>query len=183
MVAILNEIAKLDFIGIGVQRSATTWLFECLREHPDIRGPVGEINKELDFFNHNYAIGYAWYHQWFEFGPWKTGEYSVLYFHDKCVPERIYRYNPNAKLLLSLRNPIDRAFSQHKHEVQRNRLPKELYNFWDALEQNPSYIEQGRYATHLERYLEFFDRNQIFIMLFDDIYSRPSDVLRDLFSF
>ena len=178
-----TEIRKLDFVGIGVQKSASTWLFECLLKHPDIRGPVGNIKKELNFFNKNYAKGYAWYHKRFEFGPWKTGEYSVSYFRDNSVPERIYRYNPNVKLLLSLRNPIDRALSQHYHQVRRNRLPKKLYGFWDALEQNPTYIEQGKYVSLLKRYLEFFDHSQIFIVLFDDICSEPIVVLRNLFSF
>ena len=173
----------MDFIGVGVPKSATTWLYECLLEHPDIRGPVRKIHRELNFFNLHYTRGYAWYHKQFEFGPWKIGEYSPSYFRDNCVPERIYRYNPNVKLLLALRNPIDRAFSHHKHLVQRNRIPKGFYNFWDGLEQNPTYIEQGKYASLLERYLEFFDHSQIFIVLFDDICSEPIVVLRNLFSF
>jgi hypothetical protein len=174
---------KLDFFGIGAQRSATTWLFECLLEHPDIRGADMPANKELNFFNHNYEKGYAWYHKRFKFGPWKTGEYSVLYYFDESVPGRIYRYNPDIKLILSLRNPIDRAFSQHKHEVQRGRIPEGLYGFWDALALNPTYIEQGKYAILLERYLEYFKRRQIHIVLYDDITSKPSDVLRDLYRF
>jgi hypothetical protein len=174
---------RVDFIGIGVQKAATNWLFFCLEEHPDIRGATISNNKELNFFNHNYEKGYPWYHRRFEFGPWKTGEYSVRYFHDKNVPERIHRYNPNARLILSLRNPIDRAFSQHKHEIRRNRLPEHLYDFSEAMEQNPTYIEQGRYATHLERYLSFFDLDQIHIILFDDIVSKPTEVLSSLFSF
>jgi hypothetical protein len=176
-------IEKIDFIGIGVQRAATTWLFSCLEEHPEIRGAIVANNKELNFFNHNYEKGYAWYHRRFEFGPWKTGEYSVLYFPDKNISERIYRYNPNVRLILSLRNPIDRAFSQHRHEIRRNRLPEHLYDFAKAMEQNPTYVEQGRYATHLERYLMFFDHEQIYIILFDDIVSKPSKVLCNLFSF
>jgi hypothetical protein len=174
---------KVDFIGIGVQRAATTWLFSCLKEHPEIRGATVANNKELNFFNHNYEKGYPWYHRRFEFGAWKTGEYSTRYFHDKNVPARIARYNPDARLIVSLRNPIDRAVSQHKLEIRRNRLPEHLVEFEKALPHNPSYIEQGRYATHLERWLRFFDRAQIHVILFDEIVSSPGQALGDLFSF
>lgn len=178
-----KAMKKLDFIGIGAQKAATTWLFRCLEEHLDIRGALTENNKELNFFNHNYEKGYTWYHSQFEFGSWKTGEYSVLYFYDKNVPERIYKYNPNVKLLLSLRNPIERAFSHHLLQIKHNQIPKHLYCFSEAVKHNPTYIEMGKYATQLEYYLEFFDSNQIHVMLFDDIKTKPELVLQELFKF
>ena len=171
---------KVDFIGIGVQKAATSWLFQCLLEHPEVRGGKA---KETNYFNHRYVFGEAWYHGLFEFGEWITGEFSTLYFFDKNVPERIHRYNPNAKLILSLRNPIDRAFSQHQHEVRRDRLPVELYDFSEAIKFNETYIEQGRYATHLEHFLHYYSLEQIFIALYDDVVSNPDQVLRELFCF
>lgn len=173
----------LDFLGIGVQKAATTWLFQCLKEHPEIRVPELRINKEINFFNRNYIKGYTWYHRQFTFGPWKTGEYSPLYFPDKNVAERVYRYNPEIKLILSLRNPVDRAYSQHLHEIRQNRIPGSLYRFGEALKYNPTYIEQGKYATHLECWLKFFDLHKIHIILYDEISSQPATVLRELFSF
>jgi hypothetical protein len=174
---------RLDFIGIGVQKAATTWVFRCLLEHPNIRGARVENDKELNFFNHNYDKGSSWYHSKFEFGPWKTGEFSVLYFNDKNVPKRIYQYNPKIKLLLCLRNPIDRAFSHHLHEIKEGHIPQHLYKFSEAVKYNPTYLEMGKYATHLERYLEFFEPKQIHIILFDDIQSKPDEVLKNLFNF
>ncbi|MBD3307229.1 hypothetical protein GF339_12405 [candidate division KSB3 bacterium] len=174
---------RVDFIGLGVQKAATSWIFECLRAHPEIRGPVGVVNKELHFFNRNYYRGYLWYHRRFEFGDWKTGEYSTLYFPDANCPERIYRYNPEVKLLLSLRNPIERAFSQHRHEIMQNHLPPEFYPFEKALPQNPSYLEQGKYASHLERFLQFFPRRSLHIILFDDIMTDPQNCLRQIYKF
>ena len=52
---------KVDFIGIGVQKAATTWLFSCLKEHPQIRVAVDKNNKELNFFNYNYVKRYTCY--------------------------------------------------------------------------------------------------------------------------
>ena len=174
---------KLDFIGLGVQRSATTWLFESLETHPQIKAARQGDNKELHFFNHNYEKGYAWYHRRFQFGPWKTGEYSTLYFHDQNVPERIHLYNPDARLIVAIRDPVDRAFSQHKHEIRRNRIPPDLYRFEDALEHNPSYTEQGYYATHIESYLQYFDLNNFHIVSYDDVVADPRRIMADLFTF
>lgn len=179
----VSESKMLDFLGIGVQKAATTWLFQCLKEHPEIRGAKVRLNKELNFFNHNYVKGYAWYHRRFTFGPWKVGEYSPLYFQDKNVPARVYRYNPDIKLILSLRNPVDRAYSQHRHEIRRDRIPESLYRFGEALKYNPTYIGQGKYATHLECWLKFFDLHKIHIILYDEISSQPAAVLRELFAF
>lgn len=175
----------MDVIGIGVQKAATSWLFRCLVEHPEVRGATVESgsDKELNFFNRHWEKGYAWYHRGFEFGPWRTVEFSVLYFHDRDTPGRLRDYNPDAKLLLSLRNPVDRAFSHHKHEVRHGRLPEALYDFSKALPWNPSYVEQGRYATHLARWLEHFDRSQVHVVDYDDVRSDPEGVLRRVFEF
>lgn len=172
-------------MGVGVQKAATTWLFRCLVAHPSIRSAnVDDTSgKELNFFNHYYERGYCWYHRGFEFGPWRNLDFSILYFHDRNVPGRIHQYNPRARLVLALRNPVDRAISHHRHEIRRARLPRELFPFWKAAEQNPSYIEQGRYATHLQRWLEFVDLQQFLVIDHDDVRTAPGDVLRKAYAF
>ncbi len=174
---------RVDFIGIGAQKSATTWIFRVLEEHPDIRCNSGPDNKELNFFNHNFEKGYQYYHSGFEFGQWKTGEYSTLYFYDEAVPRRIHEYNPDVKLIVSFRNPVERAYSQHLHQIKEGHVPPRLYQFFDAAMHNPSYLEIGKYASHLERYLEFFDLSKIHVILFDDIDSRPEFVIKELYRF
>lgn len=174
---------KVDFIGIGVKKAATNWLFECLSEHPEIRGPIGDVKKELNFFNRNYENGYIRYHSKFKFGPWITGEYSPAYFSDKNVPERIYNYRPEIKMILTLRNPIERAYSEHRYRVMNGHLPERLYPFEEALPLHPMYIEHGKYASHFERFLEFFDRTSIHIILFDDLSSNPKRCLQQVYNF
>ena len=171
----------LNFVGVGVQKAATTWLFQCLMEHPHIRGASIPKNKELNFFNYRYDRGSAWYHGLFSPLPGIKGEFSVRYFNDQNCPQRIHSYNPAVKLILSLRNPLERAYSQHCHEFRRGRLPPSLYRFEDAAGQNPSYLDQGRYATHLERWLKFFDLSQFHIVFFEEIRSDPEGVIRELF--
>jgi hypothetical protein len=65
----------------------------------------------------------------------------------------------------------------------QGRLPRSLYNFEEALAQNPMYIEHGKYASHLERFLEFFDRSAIHIVLIDDLASKPEEYLRQIHKF
>ncbi len=176
---------RLNFIGIGGYKCASTWIAKCLEEHPDIRFSRTLYNKELHFFNKDerYQLGYDWYHKGFEFGPWKNGEFTPHYCLPKKVSQRIYQYNPKVKLLFSLRNPIDRAFSQHLDTIRGGNLPKNQWNFWDALEQKPGYIKFGNYASHLEHYLEFFPSSQIHTILYEDIKSQPEIVIERLFKF
>ena len=101
---------RVELIGIGVQKAATSWLFQCLADHPEI-GVALEgrpTRKELNFFNRFWERGYGWYDDNFEPGR-KNMEFSVLYFHDRNVPERVHQYNPDARLLLCLREPAARA--------------------------------------------------------------------------
>ena len=172
---------KVDIIGIGAQKSATTWLYTCLSAHPQIRCSSKE---EMNYFDDSlsYSKGIEWYHKHFEFGLWKTAEYSPTYFYDQDVPERIYKYNPHAKLILSLRNPIDRAFSHYRHCLFSGYIPRGS-GFWDTLENNPAMTEQGRYATNLKRFLGYFDIRQIQIILYDDIKTAPQMVVEQLFKF
>lgn len=178
-----SERARIDYVGIGVQKAATSWLFFNIIDHPMVRGALLADNKEMNFFNHNYEKGYAWYHRFFEWGPWCNGEFSVLYFHDCNIPARLHAYNPQLKLIVSLRNPIERAYSQHLHEIKKNRLPEHYFSFKEALSINPSYLEQGLYATHLKRYLEFFPLSQLCIVTYDQVRKDPLATLQQIYSF
>lgn len=175
---------RVEVIGIGVQKAATSWLFRCLTQHPELRGSKLEGgDKELNFFNRYHEYGYDWYESRFEVGAWKNVEFSVLYFHDRNVPERIRAYNPDARLLLCLRNPVERAISQYRHEIRHGRIDYKPGGFWDAVARNPSYVEQGLYASHLERWLEYFDPGRILALDYDEIRRKPEEVLQSTFHF
>jgi hypothetical protein len=171
-------------MGIGVQKAATSWLYRCLVEHPGLRGSDREGgDKEINFFNRYHEYGYDWYERQFAVGAWQNMEFSVLYFHDRNVPARIRRYNPDARLVLCLRNPVDRALSQYRHEIRHGRITHVPGGFWQALERNPSYVEQGLYALHLERWLEHFDRSRFHVVRYDDVQSDPHGVLERAMGF
>ncbi len=177
-----NHSSRPSYIGIGAQKCASTWLHRILAEHPDVSVP--EV-KELDFFSYRYDHGYQWYERSFQNAkPVRArGEISPSYFAEPTVPERVARYLPEAKILLSLRNPVERALSNHRHEVREGHLVGADLSFETGLANNPMYIEQGLYATHLKSWLRHFPRDAILIVLMEDIESDPLAVSRAVYQF
>lgn len=174
---------RVDIFGIGVQRSGTTWLFEALDAHPEVSTANRANNKELNFFNHHYYKGLHWYHNLFADLSGPAVDFTVLYFPTPAVPDRLHEYNPNAKLILSLRDPIERAYSQHKLQCRRGWLPESDRSFREGLLSNQTYVQQGLYATHLKQYLRNFSLDQIHLIRFDDLSAQPERVLRNLYGF
>jgi Sulfotransferase domain len=171
-----------DFIGLGARRAGTTWIYGCLHAHPELCMPI----KEIHFFSdpRNWARGPEWYEE--IFGPCrpeaKTGEFSTSYLMDQASPGRIRARYPGVKLIASLRDPVDRAYSNYLHDIRRGvvRLPM---TFADALEQHPEYIDQGRYAIQLERYLRCFPREQLLVLIYEDAVTDPSGFVRSIYGF
>ncbi len=173
---------KPTFIGIGAQKCASTWLYDILADHPQV---CLSTNKEIDFFSYYFDYGFQWYERHFECGEVRpaVGEISPSYFHGAGVPKRVYDYNPDLRLILFLRDPIARAFSNHLHEVRIGHLQGNDITFEYGLANNPSYIDQGLYATHLEHWLEYFPRDRILVVLFDDVISSKESVAKTVYKF
>ena len=173
---------KPTFIGIGAQKCASTWLYRILAEHPEVG--VGQ-EKEIDFFSYHYDHGYQWYESQFVecVGKRAIGEISPSYFCEPAVPARIKRYLPDAKILVSFRDPVQRALSNHRHEVRVGHLTGEDLAFEAGLENNPMYTEQGRYATHLKRWLDHYPQEQILVVLQEDIAEDPVAVTKKVYEF
>jgi hypothetical protein len=170
------------YIGIGAQKCASSWLHSILAEHPQVAVPAV---KEVDFFSYRYDHGYQWYERCFEHGgaARARGEISPSYFAEPSVPERVARYLPQARILLSLRDPVERALSNHRHEVRVGHLRGPDLDFEAGLRNNPMYVEQGLYATHLRNWLRHFDRSQLLVVLMEDIETDPRAVCRDVYRF
>jgi hypothetical protein len=168
-------------VGIGAQKCASTWLHAILAEHPEIDVPE---TKELDFFSHHYDRGYQWYERRFGRVPHARhrGEISPSYFCEPCVPERVARYVPGARILLMLRDPVERALSNHRHEIRVGHLQGDL-SFETGLANNPMYIEQGLYATHLRNWLRFFTTEQVLVVFQEDVMADPANVAAAVYRF
>jgi hypothetical protein len=159
-------------IGIGVQKCATTWLYEILRDHPQV---ALSARKELDFFSCRFDRGQAWYEAQFPVGGERRvrGEISPSYFLDPEVPGRIAACVPGAHLLVALRDPVERALSNHRHEVRLGTVRGPDLSFETGLANNPLYLEQSRYGTHLRRWLKQVPASRLLILLQEDIDRCP----------
>lgn len=173
---------KPNFIGIGAQKCASTWLYDILSDHPEV---ALSGKKELDFFSYHYEFGYRWYERQFPEIPGSkgVGEISPSYFNEASVPERVKLYAPNIKILLSLRDPVERALSQHRHLVRIGHVQGPDFSFETALADNPSYVEQGRYAEHLGRWRAIFPHQQIHVVLMEDIRKTPEEIASGVYAF
>lgn len=115
------------------------------------------------------------------------GETSPMYLYGKKAPQNIKRYVPDIKLIAILRQPTDRLYSRYLHLSRDGDQPNG--NFEDALDkdsiwwQRNDLVSEGFYYSHLKRYFETFDRNQLKVFLYDDLRKDPEKVMTELFSF
>lgn len=159
----------IEFIGIGAQKAATTWLHHILSEHP---GVITSDAKELNFFTANYDRGALWYESQFDDGNGLRGEVSPTYFFSGDAPRRASAYNPDLRVIAVLRDPVERTYSNHLHEVRKRHIPPET-SFEVALDANPAYVLQSRYRENLSRWSEVFAPEQILVLLAEEIGSDP----------
>lgn len=168
-----------NFIGVGSYRCGTTWIFECLKTHPQVSMP---LDKEVMYFNRNFSKGSKWYENFFKSsdGAVAVGEFSPGYFNNVDTAPRIKETVPDAKLIVCLRNPADQVFS-HYHLMKRRKRTDN--DFWGALDDLPHLVRTAHYHMHLTRYLEFFDKEQILVLIYEDIKKDSESFLRKIYSF
>jgi hypothetical protein len=174
---------KPTFIGIGAQKAATTWVYDVLQTHPQV---TLSSEKELDFFSKYFDFGYQWYESHFDDTAPSArvcGEVSPSYLCDPAAPERAWRYNKDLKLIAMLRHPVERALSNHRHEVRIGRMTGTDLSFEAGMANNPTYLDQSRYATHLARWLEWFPEEQLLVLLYDDVVADARGTIEKVYRF
>nr|WP_256368368.1 sulfotransferase domain-containing protein [Ruegeria sp. HKCCA5491] len=167
------RVGKVDFIGIGAQKAATTWLHHVLSEHSSV---TTNDTKELNFFTANFDRGYAWYESCFADAPPGNicGECSPTYFFSSDAPRRARAYNKDLKLICILRDPIGRVFSNHLHEIRKGHIAPST-SVEAGLAQNPAYVQQSQYKTNLENWLQHFDRDALLVLFSEEVAASPDE--------
>jgi hypothetical protein len=195
-----------NFLLIGAEKSGTTSVHNYLRAHPDVfMSPVKEPlffafeGQTLDFkgptayINSHAITSLERYQALFE-GAERfraIGESSATYLYYDQSPERAARYVPNAKLIVILRNPADRAYSNFMQAV---RIGAEPLEFGAALNAEPKrilarwspffyYKSKGWYDEQLSRWMTYFPPEQFLFFLYEDLHARPIDVMRRIYEF
>lgn len=201
-----------DFIFIGSFKCASSSFHFYLSQHPDI---YTSSKKETGFFSLHYAKGMEFYNQFFEGRTNEkiVGETTPTYCFLPYVAERLHKHVPDAKLILCLRDPVERAFSswlmatglgretlpfdesmqqgKEKYEEMKKILASDkAEEFW--IENNPDakfaplYITSiiaGEYAQMLKLYHQYFKPEQIKVVFFDDFVKKLDPTLSDIFTF
>ncbi|MDQ3865476.1 MAG: sulfotransferase domain-containing protein [Actinomycetota bacterium] len=203
-----------DFLIVGAQRCGTTSLFRQLAAHPAVVPPL--FQKGIHFFDMHYGRGLRWYRGHFpvrSLAPRRvaragarpvTGEASPYYVFHPLAPRRIARDLPGVKLIVLLRDPVERAFSAHRQETARGF---ETEPFERALELEPSrlagevekiladpmyvsfshqhhaYVTRGHYAEQLTLLFELFGRERVLVLESADFFERPMLVWERVLAF
>ncbi len=198
-----------SFIIVGAVRCGTTSLYYDICEHSCV---LPASYDEIGFFDSNYELGINWYKSMFptkfkmkkiesKTGICITGEDTPFYFWDKKSIERIKKDIPKIKLIILLRNPIDRAYSNYHLGV---RLGSESLSFEDSikkeielLEKNNdfesdkiekflrprSYIAKGLYYQQIKNWFDIFSKDQILILNTENLSVNPHQTLKQIFNF
>ena len=171
------------FIIIGAMKAGTTTLHAYLKRHPRIFLPE---RKEPGYFgqDNNYAKGHDWYLRLFDGAREEQvcGESSTCYTRLLEYPNaapRMARLLPNARLIYVMRHPVKRAYSHYTFIMAWRWTTKGLppMTLASALREYPTILDSSHYARQIERYLEYFERRNILLLLFDDLRSSPAAVL------
>ena len=169
---------------IGAQKCGTKSFYEMLSDHPQIG--LSRI-KEPHFFDidENYLRGWKWYEGLFEENAGKICfiEATPHYYRSRIAAERIAKNLPNIKLMLILRDPANRAYSNYWFNVGRGAERKPFDQIVRTVEGHGRYISKGFYMDHIETYLSLFDKEQLKVCLFDDLLKDAEQFMREVFLF
>lgn len=168
-----------NFVGIGAQRAATTWMYACLKEHPEVF--VSE-QKELHFFDEHFQKGLAWYETQFKdsTGRKAIGEITPNYLDSVVAIPRMAEIIPEARLIVILREPIQRAFSAYKLLYDKHY---QGMSFVEVCKKSGHIIHLGLYASQMERVYKHYKKDQVKVFLYDDIQHNTLRMLSELFCF
>lgn len=194
-----------NFLIVGVQKGGTTSLYNYLIQHPHI-APASE--KEVHFFDLNFHRGLDWYHAQFprvaDGKNLLTGEASPYYIFHPRVPPLIHQHFPQVKLIVLLRNPVERAISHYYYYVKIGFEKRSLEdaiatetellagetellaaspNYYSFYHRHYTYLARGRYLEQLQTWWQYFPQEQLLILKSEDFYTQPAATFNTVLDF
>ena len=191
-----------DFLGLGVQKGGTTTLQCLLEQHPQVwLSP----QKELHYFSLHYGHGVDWYAEQFSAAAahQRCGDITPYYIFHPEAPARIHALLPQARMIVLLRDPVERTLSQVFHAQRLGFEPLELEEalaaepqrlagaeaFLSAADgvhrshQEHSYLARSRYELQLARYRQYFSNEQLLVLRSEDLFRAPQHTWEILLTF
>jgi Sulfotransferase domain len=207
-----------DFLIVGTKRGGTTSLLKYLQRHPGVLPlwPAVQNMKKTWYFDDSYRRSMRWYLSFFEtrrhtdrcaarlgYRP-VTGEAAPYYMYHPLVPQRVAASLPSVRIIMLLRNPVDRAYS---HWSERRQAGQEPLGFADAIESERtrldgqadllrtgslarsdthdfySYVDRGDYLPQVRRWQRHLPADRLLIVRSEDLYFRPVNILQKVHEF
>lgn len=167
---------QIDFVIVGVAKSATTWLQRQLQADSAIHMP----DPELHYFSREYNRGHDWYLSQFSPTPATRviGEKSNSYLDTEHAAARLKDALPHARLVVMLRDPVARAYSDYCMLLRRGEVSEEIELYLDPDRAHDGrFLSSSRYDVHLARLLEHYDRAAIHVARYEDVTADPQALL------
>jgi hypothetical protein len=193
------------FLILGTMKGGTTSLYASMGSGPKV---ISALTKEVHYFDCNYAKGWTWYLAHFPIrtsDDTVTGEATPDYLFFPEVAQRVAEVLPKCKLIVMLRNPIDRAYSHYQHEVARgyeslsfeSAIQRECMVGADGVLLKPkdlrergvyafshfSYLSRGLYAEQLKLWMQKIPRKQFLILKSESFFKQPDKALSEVLEF
>lgn len=172
-----NTECQPHFVVIGAVKAATTWIQKQLQRNPRIYMP----DPEPHFFSSHFEQGHEFYRSFFKDAPSGAvkGEKSADYLAHPDAASRLARCLPRSRLVVQLRDPVERAYSDYKMFYRRGTVHGPPEDFLACAEcPHPRFLRDGLYGLHLERWLDHFPQEQVLVYLHDDVIASPEGVVR-----
>ncbi len=187
-----------DFLVIGAQKSGSTSLFNYIALHPKV---LPSIQKELFYFNRYWELGEKWYRRYFPFEKklkdqrMITGEGSTTYLDSLPAAERAHQLLPEAKILVVLRDPTERAISHYYHRKRAGREARQISEVFNPQtlsdwaagirieEEDRLYLDRGCYADQLSRWREFYSKDSILVIEAEDLFQETRQTMDRTYQF
>lgn len=182
-----------NFFIIGVPNAGTTSLWYLLKQHPEVF--MSEVKEPRFFSRNNYQNYFPWYKSLFRNVTTEkaVGESSINYCEThlfESVPERIHQFNPAAKLIYVVRDPVSRVNSCWRQALSTGHWYKYFYHskrmektFEKAIFEYPHFFKTTQYYNNLSSFKKYFNKRQIKVIFFEDFKENTLDTVQDIFTF
>ena len=195
-----------DFLIIGAKRCGTTSMFFNLPKHPSI---LKSHHDNMGFFNDNFHLGQNWYKSFFvtkshkkniekKYGRCLSFDTTTTYMENKSTAENVKRIKSDMKIIVMLRNPVDRAYSQYNRTIKDDtelrifedvinneikKLNENKYNTIETKRNESNYVKKGLYYEQLKPWFEIFPNKNIGVFSTEEFKKDGQKTYNEIFSF